>query len=62
METSVHKEWWTPMDLEQELGIKISTQNKMRMSKKIPYSKIGQKVFYNREKINQWLNDAEVSA
>lgn len=62
METSVHKDWLTPMDLELELGIKISTQNKMRMSKRIPYSKIGQKVFYNREKINQWLEAAEVSA
>ncbi len=62
METTAHKDWWTPMDLELELGIKISTQNKMRMSKRIAYSKIGQKVFYNREKINQWLEDAEVSA
>ena len=58
---TVKKEWLTPEDLEVEYGIKKSTQNKMRMRKAIPYSKIGAKVVrYNRERINQWLTDAKV--
>jgi len=55
------KEWITPPEFHQEFGICISTQNKMRMAKTVPYSKIGNKVFYNREKINQWFHDAQVS-
>lgn len=61
MENTTVKEWITPLEFHKEFGICISTQNKMRMAKKIPYSKIGQKVFYNREKINKWFHDAEVA-
>lgn len=61
MDTNVKKEWLSPDELEAEYGIKKSTQNKMRMRKTIPYSKIGAKVVrYNRERINQWLADAKV--
>ncbi len=61
MDNIVKKEWLSPEELEVEFGIKKSTQNKMRMHKKIPYSKIGAKVVrYNRERINQWLSDAKV--
>jgi len=54
------KEWLTPKELESEFGIKISTQNKMRMAKKLPYSKVGKFVRYSRTKINQMFADAEV--
>ncbi len=55
-------QWLTPEDVENEFKISRSTQAKLRMNKKIPYSKIGGKIVrYNREKINQWLNDAEVA-
>ncbi len=54
------KEWLTPTELESEFGIKISTQNKMRMRKVIPYSKVGKFVRYSRTKINQMFTDAEV--
>ncbi len=54
------KEWLSPKELEEEFGIKISTQNKMRMAKIIPYSKLGKFVRYSRTKINQMLKDAEV--
>ncbi len=60
MDNNVKKEWLTPLDLEEEFGIKISTQNKMRMAKKLPYSKVGKFVRYNRTKINQMFTDAEV--
>lgn len=55
------KEWLSPLDLENEFEIKVSTQNKMRMRKAIPYSKINSKTIrYSRTKINQWLENAEV--
>lgn len=54
------KEWLSPKELELEFGIKISTQNKMRMAKKLPYSKLGKFVRYSRTKINQMFTDAEV--
>jgi len=54
------KEWLTPKELESEFGIKISTQNKMRMRKVIPYSKVGKFVRYSRTKINQMFEDAEI--
>ncbi len=60
MDNNVKKEWLTPLDLEEEFGIKISTQNKMRMAKKLPYSKVGKFVRYSRTKINQMFTDAEV--
>ncbi len=58
--TSKVNEWMNPHDLEQEFGIKISTQNKMRMEKRLPFSKFGKKIFYSKAKINQLLLDAEV--
>jgi len=53
--------WLSPLDLEREYGFKISLQAKLRMDKKIPYSKInGKTIRYSRTKINQWLENAEV--
>lgn len=60
MDNIVKKEWLSPLDLEEEFGIKISTQNKMRMAKTLPYSKIGKFVRYSRVKINQMFEDAKV--
>ena len=60
VQTSQVNEWMSPHDLDKEFGIKISTQNKMRMEKRLPFSKFGKKVFYSRAKINQLLLDSEV--
>lgn len=60
MDNTVKKDWLSPVELEQEFGLKTSTQNKMRMAKKIPYSKVGSFVRYSRVKINEWLEDAAV--
>jgi hypothetical protein len=57
---SFQNEWLTPKQLEAEYGIKVSTQNKMRMARKLPYSKLGKFVRYSRVKINKMLEDAEV--
>ncbi len=62
MDNNVKNDWLSPADLEDEFGLLRSTQAKLRMNKKIPYSKIGAKIVrYNREKINAWLEAAEVS-
>ena len=54
-------QWLTPEDIENEFKISRSTQAKLRMNKKIPYSKIGGKIVrYSRDKINDWLAAAEV--
>jgi hypothetical protein len=53
--------WLSPIQLQQEYGLKISLQAKLRMDKKIPYSKInGKTIRYSRTKIAQWLENAEV--
>ena len=53
--------WLSPIQLHQEYGLKISLQAKLRMDRKIPYSKInGKTIRYSRTKIDRWLEDAEV--
>ena len=54
------KEWLSPLELEEEFGIKPSTQSKMRMSGTLPYSKLGKFVRYSRTKINRLLEGSEV--
>lgn len=63
MDNTVKNEWLSPQDLFDEYGLKLNFQAKLRMNRKIPYSKIGAKIVrYNRAKIDQWLEDAEVSS
>ena len=54
------KEWLTPRELEQEFSFSQSTQAKHRMGRKIPFSKIGKYIRYNRTEINKWLNDNRI--
>jgi hypothetical protein len=42
-----------PEEFEQEFGMKKSTQAKKRSAGKLPYSKFGGMVLYDREKINE---------
>ena len=59
METT--KRWLTPKNLESEFGIARSTQAKLRMEGKIPYSKIGNKfIRYDRREIDKWLEAHKV--
>jgi len=51
----VKKEWLNPDDLVEEYGISIHSQNRLRMEKKIPYSKIGKLVKYKRSEIDRWI-------
>ncbi len=58
--TLLQNRWISPKRFEEELEIKVSTQNKLRMSGKLPYSKFGKFVRYDRNKIDQMLENAEV--
>ena len=55
------KQWLTIDDVVREFGISKSTQAKLRMKRKIPFSKVGRMVRYRRDKLDNWLNAAEVS-
>jgi len=56
----VKKEWLTPDELVKEYGISIHAQNRMRMKRKIPYSKIGKHVRYKRSEIEKWLEEHKI--
>ena len=57
--------WLSTTDMEQPQPIGYSipkqTQAKMRMQRRIPYSKIGSKTIrYDRKQIDKWLEDHAV--
>ena len=54
------KNWLTPVELEKEFCFSKSRQARLRMEHKIPYSKIGNYIRYNRTDINDWLEKAKV--
>lgn len=58
--TTMQKEWLTPKDLDDEYQISTSNQAKLRMVRKIPFSKIGKYIRYSRTEINKWLKDHSV--
>jgi len=55
-------EWLTPKTLEAIMGIKTSTQAKLRMNRKIPFSKFGKFIFYNKSEIDKLLKDNSIEA
>lgn len=54
------KRWLSPKDLVEEFGISLSNQARLRMENKIPYSKIGHYIRYDRFKIDQWLENNSI--
>ncbi len=60
MQNISEKRWLTPKDLFDEFLIGLQTQAKMRRDKRIPYSKVGKFIRYDREAINEWLEDHAV--
>ncbi len=52
---SKDEEWLTPDRLSQRFEISTSNQAKLRMDRKIPFSKIGKYIRYSRTEINKWL-------
>ena len=61
MVTTNQPQWLTPIQLEEEFGFSRSRQARLRMERKIPFSKVGSYVRYNREAINEWLENARVA-
>ena len=47
--------WFTPEELEKEVGITISAQTRLRAERKIPFYKIGKFIKYNKQEINEWI-------
>ncbi len=58
--TRTPKKWLTPDELFEEFSFSRSTQAKYRMARKIPFSKIGKYIRYNRSEIDKWLSDNSV--
>jgi len=58
---NTQKSWLTPTDLETEYSFSKSRQARLRMERKIPFSKIGNYIRYSREAINHWLENARVA-
>ncbi|MFA5455567.1 MAG: DNA-binding protein [Sulfurimonas sp.] len=58
----IKKDWLSPKELLEDFGVTITTQNRLRMEKKIPYAKIGKIVRYNRIKINGWFESHSIVA
>ena len=55
-----NKMWLMPQDLADEYGFSKSRQARLRMERKIPFSKVGNYIRYNRIAINEWLEKAKV--
>ena len=55
------KRWLSPSELKSEYGFGESNQAKLRMNNKIPYSKIGRYIRYDRWEIDKWLMNNNVS-
>ena len=56
-ENVLQKRWLNPTELEEEFGFSKSNQAKYRMDRKIPFSKLGKYIRYDRIEIKRWLED-----
>lgn len=54
------RRWLTPDELNLFYKITKSTQSKMRMKKRIPYSKVGKFIRYDIKEIDKWLENNKV--
>ena len=61
-DTLNQKQWLTPKEVVKEYGIGLSTWAKLRLQGGGPvYSKLGEKVLYNRADIEAWLKSKRVA-
>ena len=54
------RRWLDPKQLCDEYGFSENNQSQMRMDKRIPYSKVGGYIRYDRIKIDKWLENNEI--
>ncbi|MBZ7939507.1 helix-turn-helix domain-containing protein [Campylobacter sp. W0014] len=52
---NTNKDFLTIQEVSILYNIGKHTQNKYRMDKKIPYIKIGKKIFYEKTKLDEWF-------
>lgn len=57
LQNSLVKRWLTNEEAMEYLGLSRSTLNRYRMEGKIPYSKVGQNVYYRLEDIEELLEE-----
>ncbi|EAI5666114.1 TPA: helix-turn-helix domain-containing protein [Campylobacter coli] len=50
-----NKDFLTIQEVITLYSLSKDTQNKYRMQKKIPYVKIGKKIFYEKVKLDEWF-------
>lgn len=55
------KRWLMPQDLLKEYELSLTLQNRLRSEKKIPYSKVGRQVRYDRHEIDKWFEDHRIT-
>jgi len=53
--------WLTPKELYKKFGIAIATQAQYRSDRKIPFHKIGSKIYYKLSDIDNWIDEAKVN-
>jgi len=58
--TDIKKRWLDPKELLKEFGFSINNQSKLRHERKIPFSKVGRYVKYDRLEIDKWLENNKV--
>jgi len=54
------KKYFTPRELEKVYGFGLDNQAKMRSERKIPFSKIGRYIRYNRDEIDDWIEKNKI--
>ena len=59
-ENTTEKRWLSPKELASEFGLGLSTQAKLRMNNKIPYSKVGHWIRYDRLDIDKWIENNKI--
>ncbi|EAC2147336.1 helix-turn-helix domain-containing protein [Campylobacter coli] len=56
-----NKDFLTIQEVITLYSLSKDTQNKYRMQKKIPYVKIGKKIFYEKVKLDEWFKNHTIN-
>ncbi|EAH5495255.1 helix-turn-helix domain-containing protein [Campylobacter coli] len=56
-----NKDFLTIQEVVTLYSLSKDTQNKYRMQKKIPYVKIGKKIFYEKVKLDEWFKNHTIN-
>jgi hypothetical protein len=54
------KNYINPVEFKKIYGFGLDNQAKMRMNRKIPFSKLGRYVRYNRQEIDNWIENNKI--